>query len=114
MRVILVVLLLFPDYFILELFIILITLYFVTSSNVMVLLYNAGLYLILLGLYSLLNDADIFIGFLWVIDLGVGLIFFIFMLHFVPFLHQKSSFNLKSKHIILYTLVFVNLVIYFY
>lgn len=80
----------------------------------MVLLYNAGLYLILLGLYSLLNDADIFIGFLWVIDLGVGLIFFIFMLHFVPFLHQKSSFNLKSKHIILYTLVFVNLVIYFY
>ncbi len=70
----------FSDFFILELVIILITLYFIISSNIMILLYNAGLYLVLLGLYSLLNDSDIFIGFLWVIDLGVGLVFYILCL----------------------------------
>ena len=64
----------------------------------MILLYNAGLYLIFTGLYALLNDSDIYIGFLWVIDLGVGLIFFIFMLHFIPFLHQKTKFNFTIKH----------------
>lgn len=63
----------------------------------MLLLYTAGLYLVLIGLYSLLNDADIYIGFLWVIDLGVGLVFFIFMLHFTSFLHHKSQFNTSIK-----------------
>jgi len=80
----------------------------------MILLYNAGLYLILLGLYSLLNDADIYIGFLWVIDLGVGLVFFIFMLHFIPFLHQKSNFNFTKKQIVVYNLLFVFLLFYLY
>ena len=80
----------------------------------MILLYNAGLYLIFLGLYSLLNDADIYIGFLWVIDLGVGLVFFIFMLHFIPFLHQKSNFNFTKKQIVVYNLLFVFLLFYLY
>ena len=62
----------------------------------MILLYNSGLYLVLIGIYSLLNEADIYIGFLWVIDLGVGLVFFIFMLHFLPFLHQKEREAITS------------------
>ena len=33
-----------------------------------------------LGFLLLINDSDIFVGFLWVIDLGVGLIFFIFIM----------------------------------
>lgn len=41
----------------------------------------------------LLNEGDIFIGFLWVIDFGVGLIFFIFMLYFFNFLYQKTILN---------------------
>ena len=80
----------------------------------MILLYNAGLYLIFTGLYALLNDSDIYIGFLWVIDLGVGLIFFIFMLHFIPFLHQKTKFNFTIKHYISYNLLFLFLFFYFY
>jgi hypothetical protein len=80
----------------------------------MILLYNAGLYLILLGLYSLLNDSDIYIGFLWVIDLGVGLVFFIFMLHFIPFLHQKWNFNFSKKQLLSYNLLLLFLVFYFY
>jgi hypothetical protein len=55
-----------------------------------------------------------FLGFLWVIDLGVGLIFFIFMLHFIPFLHQKSKFNLKNKHLILYNSILVYVTIFLY
>ena len=49
------------------------------------------------GLYSLLNDADIYIGFLWVIDLGVGLVFFVFMLHLTSFLHQKTYIDISNK-----------------
>jgi len=80
----------------------------------MILLYNAGLYLIILGLYSLLNDADIYIGFLWVIDLGVGLVFFIFMLHFLPFLNQKSTHNTFYKYILLLNLLVTLSLFYFY
>ena len=55
--------------------------------------YLAGIYLVLLGWWLLLDDSDIFVGFLWVIDLGVGLIFFIFILHYSTFLHQKPNLN---------------------
>lgn len=104
----------FSDYLLLEILLIIIIKYFILSSNILILLYTSGLYLIVVGLNSLLNDADIYIGFLWVIDLGVGLIFFIFMLHFTPFLHQKSHFNIKVKHFILYNIFFINILIYFY
>lgn len=80
----------------------------------MILLYNAGLFLVFMGLYSLLNDLDIYIGFLWVIDLGVGLIFFIFMLHFLPFLHQKSKINSKLKYFVCYLLFFLFIFLYLY
>lgn len=80
----------------------------------MILLYNAGLYLIFIGLYALLNDADIFIGFLWVIDLGVGLIFFIFILHFIPFLNQKTTLISFKKKKLLSVLISLSLFCYFY
>ena len=67
----------------------------------MLLLYTGGIYLILLGLLLFLNDVDIYVGFLWVIDLGVGLVFFIFILHFTSFLYQKSQFNLSSRYFFL-------------
>ena len=98
----------------LESFIIINSFYFVISTNIMALLYSSGLYLVLLGLYSMLNDADIYIGFLWVIDLGVGLIFFIFMLHFLPYLHQKTKFNFSNKNIFIYNLQIILLFVYFY
>lgn len=80
----------------------------------MTLLYSAGLYLIVLGMYSMLNDADVYVGFLWVIDLGVGLIFFIFMLHFLPFLHQKTKINLSSKNMFIHSLYITTALMYFY
>lgn len=72
--------------------------FFINTINILTLWYLAGIYLISLGSLMLLDDADIFIGFLWVIDLGVGLIFFIFILHFSNFLHQKSIIDLSNKY----------------
>lgn len=71
--------------------------YFVTTFNILTVWYLAGIYLVLLGWLLLLDDGDIFVGFLWVIDLGVGLIFFMFILHYSTFLHQKSNINKTSR-----------------
>jgi hypothetical protein len=106
--------LVFSEYLFLEFLLIIIVKYFIVSSNILILLYTAGLYLLVVGLYALLGDADIYIGFLWVIDLGVGLVFFIFMLHFTPFLHQKSKFNFKVRNFILHNIFLLNIVLYFY
>jgi hypothetical protein len=74
--------------------------FYVTTINLTTLLYVSGIYLILIGILALINDSDIYIGFLWVIDLGVGLIFFIFILHFTSFLHQKSQFIISFRYFI--------------
>ena len=66
------------------------------------------------GILSLLKDMDILIGFLWVIDLGVGLIFFIFTLHFSSFIHQKSNFSTTSKQFLLLSITILLSLIYFY
>lgn len=71
--------------------------YFVNTFNILTVWYLAGIYLTLLGFWLLLDDGDIFVGFLWVIDLGVGLIFFIFILHYSTFLHQKSNLDKTSR-----------------
>lgn len=71
--------------------------YFINTFNIITIWYLAGIYLTLLGWWLLLDDADIFVGFLWVIDLGVGLIFFIFILHYSTFLHQKPNLGKTSQ-----------------
>ena len=78
------------------------------------LLYTAGLYLILIGTFCLISDADIYVGFLWVIDLGVGLIFFIFILHFTSFLSQKSLVSLSARHFIMSYSLLIFLIFYYY
>ena len=98
---------LFNDIFLLEVLILLSVLFYTCSTNLLILLYTGFLYLMLIGTLSLINDADIYIGFLWVIDLGVGLVFFIFILHFTSFLFQKSYFNLSARHF--FTLILVSL-----
>lgn len=105
---------LFNDTFILELLILLSVICYISSTNLMMLLYTAGLYLIFLGIFALINDADIYIGFLWVIDLGVGLVFFIFILHFTSFLFQKSQFNLTARHFLFGYLVATFVIVFTY
>lgn len=105
---------LFKDIFILELLILISVFFYITHTNLTILLYTGGIYLILVGLFALINDADLFIGFLWVIDLGVGLVFFIFILHFTSFLFQKSTFNISSKFFYFSSLFTVFLLTFFY
>jgi hypothetical protein len=106
---------LFNDAFILEILILVAVMCYLVSTNLMMLLYTGGLYLILIGIFLLINDADIYIGFLWVIDLGVGLVFFIFILHFTSFLFQKSQFDLSSRHFVfMYLLSFFTLYFFYY
>jgi len=68
----------------------------------------------LLGGLLLINDADIFIGFLWVIDLGVGLIFFIFIIHFTAFLYQKSEFNLSARYFYFIIVFYITIIFIYY
>lgn len=90
--------------------------FFVSTYNIMTLWYLAGIYLVLLGCLLLLDDGDIFIGFLWVIDLGVGLVFFMFILHYSSFLHQKAVLNKSSREFsfILFSLFFLTSFLYFF
>ena len=101
------------DIFLLEVIILISISFYITSTNLLLLLYTGGLYLLLIGGLAFLNDSDIYIGFLWVIDLGVGLVFFIFILHFTLFLFQKSELNLTIRHFLLF-LVFISSLVTFY
>lgn len=88
--------------------------FFINTINILTLWYLAGIYLFALGFLLLLDDGDIFIGFLWIVDLGVGLIFFIFILHFSNFLHQKSLLDLSSRYLFLFLFFFFFILLFFY
>lgn len=89
-------------------------LFFNNTINIISLWYLAGIYLLGFGFLLLLDDGNIFVGFLWVIDLGVGLIFFIFILHFSHFLHQKSYIQLTARTAILSTFFIFFLITFFF
>ena len=74
--------------------------FFISTFNLLSLWYLAGIYLVLLGYWMFLDDGDIFIGFLWVIDLGVGLVFFIFILHYSVFAQQKATLTKSSREVV--------------
>ena len=102
--------------FILQVLSIVTVFFFISTYNILTLWYLAGIYLVLLGWWLLLDDGDIFIGFLWVIDLGVGLIFFIFILHYSTFLHQKAILNKSSREFsfIIFAMFFIYTFLYFF
>lgn len=85
------------DMFLLQVLSFITLMFFVSTYNILTLWYLAGIYLMFLGSWLLLDDGDIFIGFLWVIDLGVGLVFFIFILHYATFLHQKAKVDKSAR-----------------
>jgi hypothetical protein len=45
----------------------------------------------------LANDGDIMVGFLWLIDLGVGLVFLTFVVYLFAFLSQRASAELPVR-----------------
>ena len=101
---------LFNDLMVLEIALLSLVFFYITTINLTTLLYVSGIYLMLIGVLCLINDCDIYIGFLWVIDLGVGLIFFIFILHFTSFLFQKPQFTISLRYILV---VYIFIIFYF-
>jgi hypothetical protein len=97
----------------LQILLIISLIFFINTVNIITLWYLAGIYLIALGFLLFCDDGDIFIGFLWVIDLGVGLIFFIFILHFTNFLHQKSFFDISNRFF-LFSLILILFILLFF
>jgi len=55
---------LFNDTLLLEILILVSIIFYLSSTNLTMLLYTGGIYLILIGILALINDADIYIGFL--------------------------------------------------
>jgi hypothetical protein len=102
------------EVFILQILSITVLIFFINTINIITLWYLAGIYLISLGFLLLLDDGDVFIGFLWVIDLGVGLIFFIFILHFSNFLHQKSFIDLNNRFLFIFLFFIFFILVFFY
>jgi len=92
---------------ILQLFSIITLFYFINTFNILTIWYLAGIYLTLVGFWLFADDSGVFVGFLWVIDLGVGLIFFIFILHYSTFLHQKANLNKTSREFSFICLAFI-------
>lgn len=102
--------------FILQLFSLVTLVFFSSTYNILTLWYLAGLYLVFLGWWLFLDDGDIFVGFLWVIDLGVGLVFFIFILHYSTFLHQKANLDKSSRELsfLLFSIFFTLSFLFFF
>lgn len=88
--------------------------FFINTFNIISLWYLAGLYLVFTGLWLFLDDGDIFIGFLWVIDLGVGLVFFIFILHYSNFIHQKVTLDKSAREFFFWLLGLLFLMSFFF
>jgi hypothetical protein len=84
----------------LQALLLIIVLFYGLSINIFSSWLLAGLYLLFLGNYLLLDDCDIFVGFLWVLDLGVGLVFLVFIFYFSDFLFFKVLFNVFSRFFI--------------
>lgn len=104
----------FNEFVIIEMTLVLSIVYFVNTNNLVTAWYLAGIYLFVLGLLLLLQDGDIFVGFLWVIDLGVGLIFLLFILHFSIFLKHKTGGMISNRLLSWKMLGCVIMGIYFY
>jgi len=85
----------FNDFFLIQLFIIIIVSFFYSIYEPFYLIINSVFFLILVSVYAWLNDLDIIINFLIIIDLGVFFIFFAFALNLVQLFswHKSSFFN---------------------
>jgi hypothetical protein len=104
----------FNDLIFLEITLLSLVFFYLTTINLTTLLYVSGIYLMLIGILCLINDCDIYIGFLWVIDLGVGLIFFIFILHFTSFLFQKPHFSITTRYFFMFYIFLLFYIFFFY
>lgn len=102
---------LFNEIIIFQLILLLILTFFLSITNVFSAWLLSSLYLINVGIILLLNDVDIFVGFLWLVDFGVGIVFLIFLSFFFAFTIQKIDFLVKSRYFIYSIICFIFVII---
>lgn len=87
--------------------------YFLAASAPFSLWLIGGFFLVVIGFIGLILQLDIFIGFLWVIDFGVGLIFLVFLAHMVTFMETApiNSSKRLSKLFYLVILLVISLIV---
>lgn len=73
----------------------------------------AGIYLLGIGLFVLAHEGDILIGFLWLIDLGVGLIFLTFVVYLFAFLSQRATAEVPVRYLS-FSMYFIIFIIYYF
>jgi len=88
--------------------------FFVSTYNILTLWYLAGIYLVLLGCFLMLDDGDIFVGFLWVIDLGVGLVFLFLFYIIQPFYTKKLLLTSQLESFVLWFLLYSSLYFFYF
>lgn len=83
----------FNDFYLCQITLLLTVFYIFFSVSPWSLWICGGIFLSLIGFLGLIANLGIFIGFLWVIDLGVGLIFLIFLSHLMVMGETKLQSN---------------------
>lgn len=104
----------FNEYIFVQISIIIILFFLFWLTDVYNLLIISFIYLLLISLLTLYLDVDILISFLIIIDLGVFLVLFAFLLHLNKFLTFKNIYDLSFKNIFICSLVFFFFLIYNY
>ena len=104
----------FNEYVILQLSIISIIFFIYWVVDVFNLIILGVLYLFLISFLSFFLDFDILVSFLIIIDLGVFLIFFSFLLHLVKFLTNKNIYDTSFKNLFILTITISYLFLYNY
>jgi len=104
----------FNEYIFVQISIIIILFFLFWLTDIYNLLIISFVYLLLISLLTLYLDIDILISFLIIIDLGVFLILFAFLLHLSKFLTFKNIYDLSFKNIFIFCTTLTFLLIYNY
>lgn len=96
----------FNDFFFIQTILFIFAILFLFINNSFLIWYLILFFLLSLSAVLLMDNFDIFVGFLLLIDLGVILIFLVFVFHFINFMDNKHSIKYYN-YFILFLLLFI-------
>lgn len=97
----------FNEYLFLQILLILVIFFLFWITDIYNLLILGIFYLFLFSIMALYNDVDILISFLIIIDLGVFLVLFAFLLHLNKFLTFKNIYDYSFKNLFILSIIIV-------
>ncbi len=97
----------FNEYLFLQILLILVIFFLFWITDIYNLLILGIFYLFLFSIMALYNDVDILISFLIIIDLGVFLVLFAFLLHLNKFLTFKNIYDYSFKNLFIVSIIII-------